>query len=283
MNRTTRAVSLTEAGARYLEGCRTVLEEIDHLETAVTHTTAKPSGTLRVVASSSLSPHSLTALVDEFRKHYPEVKIRMTLTERHLDATENTFDVGIFAGLENSTALGERPVGAHTLVPVATSALIAERGLPSTPPDLQSLPLIALLAERYDQTLRFRHDSGTTDQVMLQPVYSVNNGPMARLATLRSMGFCILPRVIIQGDLDDGALVRLLPDYSVDGPDRQVSIVYPARQNLPRKTRVFVDYASDHLRKEFAAAMEHPDVVGSMAIQNLTSVLHRSGTSAHAF
>jgi DNA-binding transcriptional LysR family regulator len=234
MNRTTRAVSLTEAGARYLEGCRTVLEEIDHLEAAVTHTTAEPSGTLRV------------------------------------------------AGLADSTALSERHVGAHTLVPVATSALIAERGLPSTPTDLQRLPLIALLAERSDQTLHFRHDSGTTDQVMLQPVYSVNNGPMVRLATRRSMGFSILPRVIVQDDLDEGALVRLLPDYWVDGRDMQVSTVYPARHNLPRKTRAFVDYASDHLRREFAAATEHPDVEGSLTMQNLASVLRTSNTSAQA-
>jgi DNA-binding transcriptional LysR family regulator len=280
--RTSRAVSLTEAGARCLQGCRPLLAEIDHLETAVSRTTAEPSGTLRVAASSSLSPHSLTALVDEFCQRYPEVEIRLTLIERPADATEITFDVGILAGFGNSTTLIERPVGTRTLVPVATPTLISESGPPSTPIDLHSMPLIALLAEGCDQSLRFRHDSGTTDQVVLQPAYSVKNGPMVRLATLRGMGFSILPRVIIQGDLDDGTLVRLLPEYSLESPDMQVSIVYPARQNLPKKTRAFVDYASDRLRREFAAATVHPEVVGCVTTQHIASVLRTSESSVNA-
>ncbi|MFM0522935.1 LysR family transcriptional regulator [Caballeronia jiangsuensis] len=233
--RTSRAVSLTETGARYLEGCRPLLEELDHLATAVTRATAERSGTLRVAASSSLSPHSLTALVDEFCKRYPDVEIRLTLIERRGDAAKDTFDVGILAGLGNSMTLIERPVGTLTLVPVATSALVSESGLPSTPTDLEGLPLIALLAEGCDQILRLRHDSGTTDEVVLKPVFSVNNGPMVRLATLRGMGFSILPRVIVQEDLDKGTLVRLLPEYSLESPNSRCQSSIPRARICPRR------------------------------------------------
>ena len=95
INRTTRNLSLTEAGTRYLEGCRALLEELDNLETALAHTEGEPSGTLRVVASSSLSLLTLTPLIDGFRKRYPKVNVRLTLAERHVDLVEDGFDVGI--------------------------------------------------------------------------------------------------------------------------------------------------------------------------------------------
>jgi DNA-binding transcriptional LysR family regulator len=252
INRTARTVSLTEAGARYLEGCRTLLEELDHLETTVTHTECEISGILRVVASSAISPVSLTHLVGGFRKLYPGLTVRLTLTERHVDLIENGYDVGILAAFADGPSLIERPVGADALVPVATPAFISDCGLPLAPQDLESLPLIGLRDERFKAILRFRHDGGAIDQLRLEPVFSVNDGSMVRLATLNNMGFSILPKAIVQEYLKGGALVRLLPDYSVDAPSMNVSIVYPARQNLPRNTRAFVDYASDRLTKEFS-------------------------------
>src|ERR1700730_13148091 len=88
INRTTRNLSLTEAGNRYLEGCRGLLEELDHLENTVAHTEREPSGTCLVVASGALSLLSLTPLLNGYRRLYPKVRIRLTLAERHVDLVE---------------------------------------------------------------------------------------------------------------------------------------------------------------------------------------------------
>ncbi|WP_235024413.1 LysR family transcriptional regulator [Caballeronia cordobensis] len=262
INRTTRNLSLTEAGTRYLEGCRALLEELDHLESTVTHTEGEPSGTLRVVASSALSLLTLTPLIDGFRKLFPRVNVRLTLAERHVDLVEDGYDVGIVtAFMVSSTALIERPVGTSALVPIATPAFVAEHGMPSGPTDLQTLPSVGLPNDIRSQTWHFRHRLGTAEQVTLAPVYSVNNGLMVRLATLKGMGFSILPEGIVRADLKEGTLVRLLDDYSIDDPDMKVSIVYPGRQYLPAKTRYFIDYALDYLSKEFAASSSRPDDV----------------------
>ena len=262
INRTTRNLSLTEAGTRYLEGCRALLEELDHLESTVTHTEGEPSGTLRVVASSALSLLTLTPLIDDFRKLYPKVNVRLTLAERHVDLVEDGYDVGIVtAFMVSSTALVERPVGTNALVPVATPAFIAEHGMPGAPADLQTLPSVGLPNEMRSQTWHFRHRHGAADQITLAPVYSVNNGLMVRLATLKSMGFSILPEGIVQADLKEGTLVRLLPEYSIDDPDMKVSIVYPGRQYLPAKTRFFIDYALNYLSREFATGTAQPDSI----------------------
>ncbi|QGZ60737.1 LysR family transcriptional regulator [Paraburkholderia acidisoli] len=95
INRTTRNLSLTEAGLRYLEGCRCVLEELDHLESTLAQTETEPGGTLRVVASGALTLASLTPLIEGYKRRYPHVLVRLTLAEREVDLVEDGFDVGI--------------------------------------------------------------------------------------------------------------------------------------------------------------------------------------------
>jgi DNA-binding transcriptional LysR family regulator len=262
INRTTRNLSLTEAGTRYLEGCRALLEELDHLESTVTHTEGEPSGTLRVVASTALSLLTLTPLIDGFRQLYPKVNVRLTLAERHVDLVEDGYDVGIVtAFMVSSTALVERPIGLNALVPVATPAFIAEHGMPAAPIDLQNMPAVALPNDIRSASWHFRHKHGSSDQVTLTPVYSVNSALMVRLASLRDMGFSILPEGIVAGDIKDGTLVRLLPEYTIDDPEMKVSIVYPGRQYLPAKTRFFIDYALEKLTQEVNAGTSKPDEI----------------------
>lgn len=262
INRTTRNLSLTESGTRYLEGCRALLEELDNLETALAHTEGEPSGTLRVVASSSLSLLTLTPLIDGFRKLHPKVNVRLTLAERHVDLVEDGFDVGIVtAFMVSSTALVERPVGTNALIPVATPAFLAEHGTPGAPPDLQGYPAVGLPNEIRSSTWHFRHRHGASDQVTLTPVYTVNNALMVRLATLAGMGFSILPEGIVSADLEAGTLVRVLPEYNIDDPDMKVSVVYPGRQYLPAKTRLFIDYTLEKLAPQLKNGIERPDEI----------------------
>ncbi|WP_205171405.1 LysR family transcriptional regulator, partial [Burkholderia sp. LMG 13014] len=114
IHRTTRNLSLTEAGVRYLDGCRALLEEFDHLESSVAHAVREPAGTLRVVASGLLSPLALTPLVSSFRHRYPELRVQLTVAEGPLDVLDSGYDVGIVTGNRldgNPTLIG------HALAP----------------------------------------------------------------------------------------------------------------------------------------------------------------------
>ncbi len=143
-----------------------MLEELDHLESAVTHTEGEPSGTLRVVASSALSLLTLTPLIDGFRKLYPKVNVRLTLAERHVDLVEDGYDVGIVtAFMVSSTALVECSIGVNALVPVATPAFIAEHGLPAAPVNLQNMPTVGLPSEMRSSSCHMKHKHGTSEQV----------------------------------------------------------------------------------------------------------------------
>ena len=250
INRTTRNLSLTQAGQRYLEGCRCVLEELDHLESTVAHTESEPSGTLRVVAAGVLSPATLTPLIDGYRRLYPRVSVRLTLAERPVDLVEDGFDVGIVgASPARNGEFVERALGTTTFVPCASPAWLAEHGEPNTPAQLAQYAAVALPPEERSATWQFAKPGEHAEPVTLQPGYAVNNMLMVRLAALAGMGVAILPAPLVAEDFAAGTLRRLLPDYEIDDPDARLSIVYPSRQYLPAKTRRFVDYTVEHFEQ----------------------------------
>ncbi|HEY4805186.1 MAG TPA: LysR family transcriptional regulator [Paraburkholderia sp.] len=255
INRTTRNLALTEAGLRYLEGCRCVLEELDHLERSLAHTESEPSGTLRVVAAGALSLATLTPLIDGYRRLYPRVNVRLTLAERHVDLVEDGFDVGIVGATpaRNGECV-ERALGTTTFVPCAAPAWLAEHGEPHTPDQLAQCAAVALPPEERSATWQFAKPGERAQQVTLQPGYAVNNMLMVRLAALAGMGVAIVPAPLVADDFAAGTLRRLLPDYEIDDPDTRLCIVYPSRQYLPVKTRRFVDYTVEHFEHACTSA-----------------------------
>ncbi|RQH04167.1 LysR family transcriptional regulator [Paraburkholderia dinghuensis] len=270
INRTTRNLSLTDAGLRYLEGCRSVLEELDHLEQTVTHTEHEPSGTLRVVAAGALSLAPLTPLIDGYRRRYPRVNVRLTLAEHPIDLIEDGFDCGIVAATPaRDRDLVERLLGTTTFVPCAAPAWIAEHGEPLRPDQLARHAAVTLPPEERSATWQFVRAGERAQQVTLQSAYEVNNMLMVRLAVLAGMGIAIVPAPLVADDLAAGTLLRLLPDYEIDDPDARVSIVYPDRQYLPAKTRRFIDYTVEHFEHAHRALAS---ASGGTSLQAVTDV-----------
>ncbi|WP_063744732.1 LysR family transcriptional regulator [Paraburkholderia oxyphila] len=254
INRTTRNLSLTEAGLRYLEGCRSVLEELDHLENALAHTEREPAGTLRVAAASTLSLVTLTPLIDGYRRRYPRVNVHLTLAERQIDLVEDRFDVGIVAaqparnGRNNDMEVVEQALGVATFVPCASPGWIAEHGEPATPAQLARHAAVTLPPEERSVSWQFAKPGEQAQQITLSPAYAVNNMLMVRHAALAGMGVAVVPASLVADDFAAGTLIRLLPEYEIDDPEAHMSIVYPNRQYLPAKTLRFVDYAVEHFQ-----------------------------------
>ncbi|MBN3852609.1 LysR family transcriptional regulator [Paraburkholderia sp. Ac-20340] len=262
INRTTRNLSLTEAGLRYLEGCKSVLEELDHLEDSLAHTEREPSGTLRVMAAGSLSFATLTPLIDGFRRLYPRVNVRLTLAEKQTELLEDGFDVGIVAA--SATRGGEfveHALGSTAFVPCASPVWIEEHGEPRTPEQLEQHAAVTLPPEERSASWLFARradplqQTQQAQQVTLQPGYAVNNMLMVRLAALAGMGVAIVPAPLVADDIAAGTLVRLLPEYEIEDAQANMAIVYPRRQYLPAKTLRFVDYTVEHFAQ---ACDEHP-------------------------
>jgi DNA-binding transcriptional LysR family regulator len=249
LNRTTRSVSLTEAGRTYAEGCRTVLDQIEVMETAVGNTSVDPSGTLKLVASASFSVLELTPMLCAYQERYPEVKLRLTLLHRPVDLVDEGFDAGVVVPhLISSGTLINRPLFKVAAVLVASPEYVTREGAPRNPAALVKHRFLAPSSDIHGSTWSFTAPSGAREDVSLDPVYMVNSSPMLRQAALSSMGIAVLPESHVSEDIASGALLRLLPDYALADADKDVSIVYPGRRHVSAKTRSFVDFALTYFR-----------------------------------
>lgn len=254
IHRTTRNLSLTEAGVRYLDGCRALLEEFDHLEASVAHAVREPIGTLRIVASGMLSPLALTPLVSGFQRRYPQVRVQLTIAEGPLDVLDTGYDVGIVTGnrLDGNPALIGHALTPNTLVACAAPAYLQRRGEPLVPDDLPRHDWVALAPHQHVSAWRLVGPDDAVHPVTVRPAYTVNQLSLVQAAAVAGSGIAVLPESVVADALDSGALVRLLPGYRIDDPDAQLSLVYPNRQFVPARTRGFVEHALEHFSTQAA-------------------------------
>nr|WP_248322242.1 LysR family transcriptional regulator [Caballeronia sp. Sq4a] len=249
LNRTTRSVSLTEAGKSYADGCRAVIEQVETIEASVANSSVDPSGTLKLVASASFSLLELTPMLRAFRNRYPSVKLRLTLLHRPVDLVDEGFDAGIVVPhLVNSGTLISRPLFKVAAAVVASPDYLERRGTPARPASLAKHDFLAPSADIHGSTWTFTGPSGVSEEVSLDPAYTVNSSPMLRQAEMSGMGIAVLPESYVERDVQAGALVRLFPGYRLKDADKEVSIVYPGRRHVSAKTRSFVDFALSYFR-----------------------------------
>lgn len=249
LQRTTRKVVLTEAGADYADGCRVVLAELEEVESRATTTSKEVAGDLRIVALGSFSLFRLTPLFAEYQAKFPHVNLRVTLTEKRVDLLEGGFDVGIVTEhmIRSESLVVRRLINSH-VVPVAAAAYLAEAGCPATPTDLARHRVIAASLDASPQTWIFRNDhdgneNGNEESIMLDASFTVNSMIMQKQATLGAMGIALLPLEMVSDELRAGTLVHILGEYTVLNGDVAVSLVYPSREFVPRKIREFIDLA----------------------------------------
>ncbi|WCM17985.1 LysR family transcriptional regulator [Paraburkholderia bryophila] len=249
--RTTRKVVLTEAGADYADGCRVVMSELEEVESRATTTSKEVAGDLRIVALGSFSLFRLTPLFAEYQAKFPQVNLRVTLTEKRVDLLEGGFDVGIVTEhmIRSESLVVRRLINSHA-VPVAAAAYLAQAGQPKTPADLARHRVIAAAFDTSPQTWVFSHSSGSgndsanaEESIALDASFTVNSMIMQKQATLGAMGIALLPLEMVADELRSGTLVRVLDDYAVTNGDVAVSLVYPSREFVPRKIREFIDLA----------------------------------------
>jgi DNA-binding transcriptional LysR family regulator len=244
--RTTRKVVLTEAGAQYADGCRVLLAELEEVEMRATTTSKEVAGDLRIVALGSFSLFRLTPLFADYQTRFPQVNLRVTLTEKRVDLLEGGFDVGIVTEhmIRSESLVVRRLINSHA-VPVAAAAYLAQAGHPQTPADLARHRVIGAPLDTSPQNWLFsaNHGKGSEESIALDASFTVNSMIMQKQAALGAMGIALLPLEMVADELQAGSLQRVLGDYAVLNGDVAVSLVYPSREFVPRKVREFIDLA----------------------------------------
>lgn len=257
LRRTTRHVSPTEAGARYLPRAAAILDEIERLNAEISAVDSTPRGRLRITAPPAVGNELIAPLAVDFIEAYPEIELEIEFTERLVDLVAEGFDAAIRAGpLENSSMIAHRIVEMRYLI-CASPSYLERRGVPERPHDIGGHDCIHWRAAAGGGAWDLVKD-GARVLVPIRGRLLMSNFAAEREAAVRGLGLAILPLLTVRADLEARRLVPVLPDYEVY--HGVLSLVRPPTPFEPPKLRVFIDFITAALRERARYA---PAISGS--------------------
>lgn len=244
LHRTTRRVALTEAGRLYLEHARLARDALDEADRAVSAVRTEVEGLIRLTAPTSLGDGFLVDLLADFRGLHPAVRFDVDLSIATHDLMAEGFDFAIRMSRTLDPNLVARPLGVVREAIVASPAYLAAHAPDGVrePNDLSRLE--ALRNRNFRDEGRWLLQRGEeTIAVPVQGGLAINHFIGLRRAAVRGLGVVRLPRYLLGDELARGTLVELLPDWQL--PATPISLVYPGREHLPMRARVFRDFVVD--------------------------------------
>lgn len=240
LNRTTRRLSLTPEGERYVDEGERILRDIDSLERSLAASRAVPRGLLRINATFGFGRCHLAPAVSDFVRRYPEVEVVLQLTDRPLDLTEHAMDIGIRFGNPPDARVLARQIAANRRLLCAAPAYLAAHGSPASPAELAAQQCIVIR----ENNRAFNHwqlsDGKQQELVKVRGALSSNHGEVAVDWALAGHGIILRSEWDVAPYLRSGQLQRLLPAWT--GAAADIYAIYPQRHHLSAKVRVFIDF-----------------------------------------
>lgn len=241
-NRTTRSVALTEAGERLLAEIQPALERVDQAIESINHYRDKPIGTLRLAVSRAFAVRRLAPLIRPFLAQYPDIQLELSIDDTNSDIVRNRFDAGIRTGLKVERDMKViRVLDDFSLIAVASPAYLAARPQPLQPSDLQAHNCIRYRIPGDDSLQAWVFNNGRDrTEVDVTGALIVNDIDLLLNAALDGVGIAYLGEPVVKPYLDNGRLVRLLPewDYLIPG----FFLYHPSRRQPPMPLQVFLDF-----------------------------------------
>ncbi|WP_374626553.1 LysR family transcriptional regulator [Pandoraea sp.] len=249
LHRTTRQLSLTDAGSSYVAACRRIIEEIGEAERAATGESAMPKGELVLTAPVVFGRLHVLPVVAEFLAQYPEIDVSLVLTDRVVHLMDEHADVALRIGDLPDCALVAIGMGAVRRVVCASPGYLDAHGVPVTPQDLVGHACITfeVLASRRAWVFR----SGRSEQsVRIRSRLAVNTAEAAISVAVLGVGLVRVLSYQVAQALQDDTLRVVLGDF--EAAPLPVSLVHQGQTPLPLKLRAFLDFATPRLRARIA-------------------------------
>ncbi|RED47748.1 LysR family transcriptional regulator [Aestuariispira insulae] len=240
IQRSTRKLSLTEAGEAYLGYAMECRKAAMQAEDAVSEMQGDPRGLLRVSAPMSFGRLHLAPLVPALMKRYPALKLDLVLDDRRVDLVEGGFDVAMRAGNLPDSSLIARRLAPCRVVLCASPDYLAGAAPVQRPEDLRDHDCLtySYLSNHHEWTFETRTER---QKITVSGRYQVNNSEALREAVIGGLGIARIPTFIVGPDLASGRLIQVLPDYPVE--THTLYAVFPERLHMPAKVRAFLDFA----------------------------------------
>jgi DNA-binding transcriptional LysR family regulator len=239
LNRTTRKVSLTEAGTHYLQHAQQILLSIDEMDSKLGGLQQTPKGRLRISAPVSFASKHMAKLVTDFQSHYPLVNVDLQLNDRKVDIVEEGFDVALRIGHLKSSSLIAKHVAPIRVILCASPEYLKKHGTPSRPEDLKGhryLHYSYMEMEGKEETypwLKAKNREHCGE-------FHSNNGDVLVNAAIAGAGIALQPTFIASDAISSGKLIMVLPEF--ESESLGLYAVYAHRKLLANKVRCFIDF-----------------------------------------
>ena len=238
LHRTTRRISLTDAGAEALQRCKQVIDITQDVQAVTGARRVNPKGKLRITASTSFAQAHLTTVIVDFLALYPQTEIELIALERTVNLVDERIDLAVRIGNRVDDMLVARPLGVCRSVICASPRYLETHGVPTVPEQLSLHRCVTHTSVgRTEYVLRRGKESV---RVRVRGVLQSNETAVTRQATLDGAGIALLPTYFVSSELARGKLIRLLADYE---PERLgIHAVYLSRVHQPLLLRLMLDF-----------------------------------------
>lgn len=243
--RSSRGLKLTDEGRDLYENVERLIGELDTVVSKVSQAGQHPQGTLRIASSIGLGRKHIVPLVSEFSERYPELSVQLNFGELDPAASSHLVDVAIVLGEPQDSSMVARRLMSNPCVLCASPDYLARHPAPREPRDLQDHDCLILdCPGAFKDQWMLEDAAGKRHTVRVRGGLITDNSEMLREWVLEGRGIALKSLSDIQSQLDNGELVRLLPEYRA--PDLDFYMVYAGRELIPAKTRAFVDFIEEN-------------------------------------
>jgi len=247
--RSTRRLSPTEAGVTWFERVEPIVVELEQARLATVEAARTPRGVLRFTAPHTFAQVAIVPLLPAFSARHPELSFELLLTDTKLDLVADRVDVAVRLGRLADSSLVARRLAAMTYAVCASPGYLEARGVPARPASLSEHECLRYPVPGQPPRWRFRQGADEVE-VPIQGRFTLSNGVAIRDLAVAGVGVAMLPRWNVARELASGALVEVLTGWEATASafDLAAWILYPSREYLPLKVRVFVDYLLERFR-----------------------------------
>jgi DNA-binding transcriptional LysR family regulator len=250
--RTTRKLSLTEAGLAYIAACKRILEQVDEAESQAAGEYTVPRGTLTMTAPIVLGRLHVVPVVNEFLANFAQINVYLTLSDHTISLVDEHIDLAVRVGALPDSTLIATKVGEIRRVVCGSPAYFAAHGTPKTPDDLKEHMCVTFTALASGMTWIFNpRGSKTSKGVRPYCRLKINTAESAIDAAIAGLGVTNVLSYQIAQPVAEGKLKVILQDYEPD--PIPVHLVHAGHAILPLKLRRFTEFAASRLRKSLAA------------------------------
>jgi DNA-binding transcriptional LysR family regulator len=248
--RSTRSLTLTEAGEHFLAQVTGGLDAIQSAIANVSNEGGQPTGTLKVALATAFGRDHILPLLEEFLTLYPGIKPDLRFDNRQVDLIGQGFDVAIGGGIELASGVVVRELAKVHLVLVASPRYLANKFTPKTPADLYKLDALLRHSQITNQVTPWNLKTLSGEQVTIEPAARATLSDPESLcyAAMEGLGVAHVPMPHALQHLESKRLVRVLPDWYTE--HTVISLYFSAKKLMPAKTRVFIDFIVDKFREE---------------------------------